>query len=151
MDGGPTTGLDLFARFRPLRIIDPVFGSLRFQRVGFWEGHVRFAPTQSEVEVLLDGGPSGPTEAQRHFFAELSSRFHVTLPTLVEVMRERLASHQGPPRQAQTESFTLVCIGLPADPSASSSCELSFEDTSGFHYTVPISGWAPGTVELKPC
>jgi hypothetical protein len=140
----------LFARFRPLRLVDPVFGSLRFQRVGFWEGRVTFTPTQSEVEVLLDGGPLGPSEAQRHFFTELSSRFHATLPALVKAMRERLASYQGP-RKAQTESFTLVCIGLPADPSESSSCELSFEDASGFHYTVPISGWAPGTVELKPC
>jgi hypothetical protein len=141
----------LFARIRPLRIVDAVFGSLRFQRVGFWEGRVTFAPTQSEVEVLLDGNRSGPTEAQRLFFTELSARFRGILPTLVKTMREELASYQGPPRQGQAESFSLVCIGLPADVSASSSCELSFEDAAGFHYTVPVRGWAPGAVEFKPC
>jgi hypothetical protein len=101
--------------------------------------------------MLLDGGPLGPTEAQRHFFSELSSQFQAMLPALVKAMREELASYQGPPRQGQAESFTLVCIGLPENPSASSSCELSFEDAAGFHYTVPISGWVPGAVEFQPC
>lgn len=142
----------LFARFRPLRTVDPVFGSLRFQRVGFWEGRVTFAPTQSPVEVLLDGGPSGPTEAQRRFLAELNTRFVAVLPAIVEAMRGWLASYQAEQPQFQSESFTLVCISLPEDPFSAPSWELSFEGTeSGFHYTVPISGWSPGSVELKPC
>jgi hypothetical protein len=52
----------------PIRVAGPVFGPLRFQNAGFWEGWVAFAPTGQRVEVLIDGGRDGPTERQREFF-----------------------------------------------------------------------------------
>ncbi len=140
----------LLARFRPLRTEDPVFGPLRFQRVGTWEGHVQFAPTQSAVEILLDGGLSGPTEAQRHFFSELSARYPSLTPILREALTRRFAAIPERSLEASAEAFTLVCIGLPEDPYSSSPSELSFEGSaSHLHFTVALSGWSPGHVELS--
>lgn len=70
--------------FKPLTLNDPVFGTLRFQKVGFLEGKVRFKPLSADVEVLVDGDSTGPTEEQRRWFKEVEDKFPALLPDIVE-------------------------------------------------------------------
>jgi hypothetical protein len=57
-----------------LAMVDPVFGPLRFQAAGFWEGNVLFSPTQSTIEVIVNAGRDGPSDSQRAFLKDLEVR-----------------------------------------------------------------------------
>lgn len=70
--------------FKPIMLNDPVFGTLRFQKVGFWEGKVQFKPLSSEIEVLVDGDATGPTEEQRRWFKEIEEKYTSFLPQIID-------------------------------------------------------------------
>ena len=76
--------------FMPLTLDDPVFGKMRFQKVGFWEGKVQFKPLSSEVEVLIDADPDGPTEEQRRWFKEIEGRYSSFLPQIIDAAMPRI-------------------------------------------------------------
>ena len=75
----------LLAAFGPPTLSDPVFGTIRFQKVGFWEGKIRFAPLSSEIEVLIDSGATGPTEEQRQWFRTVEEKYLSSLPQIIDV------------------------------------------------------------------
>ena len=76
--------------FKPLTLVDPVFGTLRYQKVGFWEGKVRFQPLSEEIEVLVDGDATGPTGEQGRWFKEIEGRYASFLPQIVDSAMPRI-------------------------------------------------------------
>lgn len=60
-----------FGRWKAKIQEDPVFGTLRFQSVGFWEGKLDFGG--DIVEFVVEAGAEGPEDHQRRT-AELLSR-----------------------------------------------------------------------------
>lgn len=62
-------------RKRRPNLDDRTFGAISMTTEGYWESPAfRFAGYE-DVQLLVDGDESGPTEAQRHFFHEVSARF----------------------------------------------------------------------------
>jgi hypothetical protein len=129
---------------RPIRVRDSVFGDLRYLRdARFWEGTVIFAPTGQEVEVLIFGEPTGPTEEQRRFFREATDQYDAIWP----VIRERLASEAAHVRARPASEFVLVCVDVPARVDGKPEWELSYEtQPPSWHFTVTMQGWTPGHV-----
>jgi hypothetical protein len=130
----------------PIRIDDSRFGTIRYLRdARFWEGKARFAPTGSEVEVLIPGGPRGPTSEQYVFYDHLQARYEALWPDL----RERLAA-EALRVQVDTRDFALVCIDLPDPAAAQSPAEwsLGYETSppSSWYFTVEMDGWTPAEV-----
>ena len=80
----------IFTALGPLKLSDPVFGYIRFQKVGFWEGKVQFKPLSSEIEVLIDGGATGPTEEQRRWFRIVEEKYLAALPQIIEAAMPRV-------------------------------------------------------------
>ena len=80
----------IFTALGPLKLSDPVFGYIRFQKVGFWEGKVQVKPLSSEIEVLIDGGATGPTEEQRRWFRIVEEKYLAALPHIIEAAMPRV-------------------------------------------------------------
>ena len=137
-----------FKGARPLRMVDPRFGDLRYQRdAQFWEGRAEFAPLRAPVEVLIDGPDTGPTEGQRAFLDELERRYDAMWPDV----RERLA-HAAQRVHADSSTLVLVAISIPRGgvDRAGEEWNLSYETRpSSWHCTVHMIGWTPQDVTAE--
>jgi hypothetical protein len=76
--------------FFPPKIVDPVFGKMRFMYISsnptrsYWECEDwLFPPTNSRIGLSLDGGEDGPKEEFRQFYLNLVPRFE----SLVRIAR----------------------------------------------------------------
>jgi hypothetical protein len=126
--------------FQPIRKTDPRFGDLRYQRAArFWEGRSPFRPLGHEVEVLISGASTGPTEPQRAFYGEVEARY----PSLWPRLQESLVS-EAQRVSAPTSDFKLVAVDIPEVPSEHASWELSYESAGrSWHFTLSLIGWEP--------
>lgn len=130
---------------RPIRITDPRFGQLRYLRAArFWEGRVAFPPIANDVEILIDGEPSGPMPQQRAFFDELQTRYESLWPELQAILATEARR-----LEIDVQDFVLVCLTLPA-PSGSgleTEWDLSYEtNPRSWHFMVQMRGWLPAVV-----
>ncbi len=130
---------------RPIRMVDPRFGNLRYLRdAGFWEGRAVFVPTGTDVEVLIAGHSSGPTDEQRVFFDELQGRYNslwAELRKTLEIEARRV--------EIDAVKFVLVCVDVPPAGVDRSDGEwaLSYQtDPPSWHFTVRMRGWTPTDV-----
>lgn len=122
------------------RVSDPVFGELQYYARGrVWEGSVRFAPTGRRIDVSLEAGPGGPTEAQRTMHVEFINRYGKMESSLLDAIRVH-DSHA-------PDGLTLVAVELPARDADDGHLELTFESpTRGPIYCVELSRWSPSSV-----
>lgn len=122
---------------RPIRLVDSRFGNLRYLRdARFWEGRAAFAPTGTEVEVLISGHSSGPTEQQRIFFSELQERYNSLWAEL-----HRTLAIEAQRVHIDTRTLVLACIDVPQAGSDGSDAEwaLSYEtQPPSWHFTVQM-------------
>jgi hypothetical protein len=134
------------------RLVDSVFGEIRFQKVGFWEGWVDFQPTGEKVEVLIDASSDGPREEQQEFIVRLALRYADLLPSINLVLQDGFTRSRPSSAAGPTDSFRLVCIDVPDNPGEAADWSLSYEGRpSGYHYDVQMTGWMPSGVEVKVC
>ena len=137
---------ELLDLIRPVFISDPVFGRLRFQRVGFWEGNVVFPPAGATVEVLLDGGVGGPIEEQRTFFRMLAEKYSSLWPEVEVAMEKSLVDWRPDGKQ----EYRLVAIDIRPSALSGQECHLGYEASpSGLHPDVEIQGWRVGDVAVE--
>jgi hypothetical protein len=127
-------------------MVDPVFGPLRFQAAGFWEGNVLFSPTQSTIEVIVNAGRDGPSESQRSFMKDLEVRYPSIWTTVVSALREAAERIQGKV-QYTVDAFHLAGIEVPEAGAPSRGWSLSYTcDADGWHYEVLMKDWSPREV-----
>lgn len=138
-------------RLQPRTCTDPLFGVLRFQRVGFWEGRAPFAPVAREVEVLIDADEDGPSLEQRAFYRELERRYDTLTGPLGDLLHEAYTNWKEDfPRPRIWEEFRLVAIDVPGGDVATASWELSFDCRSDDHsFDVQMRGWTPEGVAIN--
>ena len=137
---------ELLDLIRPVFISDPVFGRLRFQRVGFWEGSIVFPPGGATVEVLLDGGVGGPIEEQRSFLRVLTEKYPSLWPKVEVALERSLVDWQPDGKQ----EYRLVAIDIPLTALSGQECHLGYEAApSGLHLDVEIQGWTVGDVAVE--
>jgi hypothetical protein len=70
---------------------DEVFGPLRREGKGDWEGEVAFQhpPTKAEsLQLLIDAGEGRPTEAQRVLYREIIARYAQMWPQIAAALAE---------------------------------------------------------------
>jgi hypothetical protein len=126
----------------PIRRTDPQFGRLRYLRdARFWEGHADFTPVATDVEVLIHGEPSGPTDQQRTFVDEVRQRYDSLWPNVHKVLETEARR-----LEIDSREFVLVAVSVPATSGTSlqTGWELSYETKpSSWHFTVRMTGWLP--------
>ena len=134
---------------RPIRRQDQRFGPMRYLRdTRTWEGWTEFSPVKGNVEVLLSGGPEGPTENQRQFIELLESRY----PALVSEVRAHPmeAAAAQPNINGDAVRFTLVAVDLPAEVTDDMSWELCYEtEPKSWCFAVQMRGWMPRSVSVE--
>src|SRR5262245_14004460 len=129
--------------FAPIYKEDPLFGRLRFQKTGFWEGKKYFTPERREYEFTLDGGEDHPTESQRRFFGELETRYATLKPEIAKVLLEQLRNWQ---KRFTTKDvwneFRLESFGIPDVEAGQQEWELVYEFKQDGHlFCVILNGW----------
>lgn len=135
---------------RPLRIDDPFFGKLRYQRAGFWEGKKRLDPLGTEIEVLIDGGEEGPAEANREFYRQFEARYGELEPRIERVLFEELKRWEDePPDGGIRDEFSLESIDVPRVDASPLEWELIYPSkTTGHFFCVRMNGWEPVEVRV---
>lgn len=139
-------------KFLPLRITDPVFGSL-LHMGGYWEGAGRFAPTSGDIEWFVDGPKDGPGEAQRRLFQKIGERYAELLPAVRAALAKHVAEWDPSSAGADlSKVLRLVAISVPESESPTMEWDLSFESTLRGDpcFDVAMKGWKPtGEVEVS--
>lgn len=135
---------------RPLRIDDPFFGRLRYQRAGFWEGKKRLDPLGAEIEVTIDAGEEGPAEAHREFYRQLEARYAELEPRIAKVLFEELMRWEDePPAGGMRDEFSLEGIDVPRADASTLEWELFYPSkTTGHFFCVRMNGWEPVGVRV---
>lgn len=131
--------------FRPLRVDDPVLGTLRFQKVGFWEGKKPFPAAGREVEFTVDADKAGPREGHREFFTKFIQRY----PELFAKMEPMLRSELSKWSDDLNPNFTIESFGIPDPASSPPEWEVVFTTESAGHYLcVLFEGWQPTGIRV---
>ena len=132
------------------RIVDPVFGELRYQKVGFWEGWIFFRPVNENVEILIDGNEEGPRESQRDLVSQIEKRY----PDLVKeaIVRAQQEVKRGKwAANVKAEEFKLEAIDLPKVEIEPNKFSLSYLHLpSGCHCKIDFEAWK-ATAVLVEC
>jgi GT2 family glycosyltransferase len=128
---------------RPVWMDDPQLGRLRYFRdTRTWEGWIAFPPVGRQIEILLTGTHTGPTEHQREFLRALESRYE----QLWEAVRPDLLEAA----VSRPKVFTLVGIDLPAVVDDGVEWELCYEtEPESWLFTVQMRGWTPENVSVE--
>ena len=133
---------------RPIRLADPVLGTLRYLRdTRTWEGWIEFAPTGTQVEILLTGPLSGPSAEQRAFLSQLETRYADLWPRVERELREAVPGDDQVPGR-----FVLKGIDLPETLSAETEWELCYESEPAAElscFAVQLQGWRPVNVSVE--
>jgi hypothetical protein len=135
--------------FSPIHAQDPDFGRMRYLRdSNTWEGHMQFSPIGGLVEILLSGGPSGPSQQQRTFLRAVETRYSELWPIVKAHLLEAAAPI--PEVSATAQAFTLVAVDLPAEVDGNVSWELCYEtEPKSWFFAVEMRGWAPMNVSAE--
>jgi hypothetical protein len=135
---------------RPLRIDDPFFGSLRYQRAGFWEGKKRLEPLGAEIEVLIDAGDEGPSEAHREFYRQVEARYGEIEPRIEKTLFDELRRwDDGAPAAGIRDEFPLESMDVPRADASPLEWELVYPSkTTGHYFSVSMRDWEPVRVRV---
>jgi len=130
--------LSPFGRKPQPSLDDRTFGAISMTSEKCWENRAfRFAGTEP-VQLLVDGDEGGPTQAQRHFFDELSTRYAELEPRIRQALSAYREDH--PPQ----ERFRLTVIYIPSFRDQQSRTWRLWYDLEGeehFTYGVEMSDW----------
>ena len=139
--------MGLFDRFKsmlsPVSKDDPFFGPVRFQKAGFWEADMHFAPEDGRVEIVIAGGKNHPTEAQRRFYRELEQRYPQLKQEAGEYLLEQLRNWREDfePDDVWTQ-FRLESFSLPDPDAGAQEWELVYElHDDGHLFCVMMNRW----------
>src|ERR1700758_3892167 len=74
----------ILSRLKQTRRDDPIFGSMLYigDRLRYWEGKAAFPPTDSTIEVFVNGSADDSMEQQHKFFRRILQEW----PTLGETV-----------------------------------------------------------------
>lgn len=135
---------------RPLVKDDPVFGRIRYQRAGFWEGDVYFAPEDRRYGITIDGGPDRPTDAQRAFFHELETRYPALKAVFADDLLEQLQNWNPEIRAEDVWAhFTLESFGLPDLAAGERAWEMIYElHDDGHLFGLLLEDWTVTGVRI---
>lgn len=113
--------------FRPIRVEDPEFGSMRFLRqTSTWECVAPFPPLDRTIEVLIDSPQTGPTPRQRAHWRKIIEDYSGLIDEARPAVDAR-AIESG----ATDFPFELAAINFPGDAESAYDFELTFGDPSG--------------------
>ncbi len=142
--------------FVPLKRIDPRFGSMTFQRMSgrhgpsYWEGSGTFA--DEEVEFLVDGDESGPTEEHREHVRRLELTWREIEPRLAHHLASRVPAAELGDRSRRLADWSLSSLALPSNPATSRhdrAVEIGYmECGSGELLTFEMDGFEPRAARI---
>lgn len=136
-------------QFSPLRRTHPLLGQLTYMRMpdegrSYWEGRVPFGPSETDIEIFITGGESGPGESQLACFREITRRFADLWPQF----EERFAAFQSeglqkPALAPYSRYYTVTSMSIPPALAPDMEWEVSFDSQQDKEhlYTFEMRGW----------
>lgn len=131
-----------------IKLEDPVFGTLRYERAprSFWSGETAFPPTKANTYIRIHADERGPTEEQRAFCHSICGRYDSLIGPLSEAV-SRTAAEVGmtPRRNFIPESLAMQSIqGEPPEWSFS----YGWDDNPDWMLTACLRGWEVVDVDV---
>lgn len=139
--------MSLYDKFKgllkPVTKEDPFFGTLQYQKVGFWEGKKFFTPLDHDCEITIEGGPDRPTGAQRSFYRELENRYEALKEEISQDLLEQLRNWREDFSESDVwEMFSLESFSIPDIDGGNHEWELVYDLRGDDHYfCIMMSGW----------
>lgn len=119
----------LFRRFRRIRREDPVFGSMLYMgdRLKYWEGKAKFGPTNSVIEIFVDGSAQDSLGEQRKFFEHVVQEWVGLSEVIGRILLESSRKHE-PILQDDSpwDHFKASSLSIPQGPFEDAEWEFSF-------------------------
>ena len=131
--------------FKRTRREDPIFGSMLYMgdRLKYWEGRARFSPTDSQIEVFVDGAADDDMAEQHEFFEKLVADWPRLREEIWKMLGPSLPKRNSKEQVATTfDQLRLSSISIPKGTIETAEWELSFDDPSSeYSYTVHMKGY----------
>ena len=107
--------MSLFGRLRgkgnpPLTLEHVLFGTLRYSRHDGWENPDFDLWGFGDVQLLIDGGPEGPTDEQSAAFRRFEAARDDLLPRCVAAVDEVRASFEVPEAEFRVSGLTIPAL-----------------------------------------
>ncbi len=136
---------DIFRRTKQPETLHPVFGRIVYQGDDTWElGKAAFPPVGHEIEVIIQAGVDGPSEAHARYWHELIERWPELKKACEPILRRTLVDWiEAPERgdiwsRVDVESLTIYAGAPPDEWELMVWCE-----EAGHWPTFAMKGWTP--------
>lgn len=142
--------MGLFNLFKKAVIIeDDIFGKLRFMDFksnSYFEGKGYFAPINGETELLIEADATGPTIAQKEFYASLQQDFDTYIKKIKPIIEDEFRNWKEDFQIKDFYSeFKLVCITIPRLNSTPVKWDMAFTTIHDENHHVTID-----FIDLEP-
>ena len=126
----------MVSRFERIRRNDPVFGRMTFMKGGrgYWEGTAHFIPTNSKVEVMVDGASDDSFSEQHEIFDKISQTWPEIVPKIMDAIAFAFPDH--------SRGFIISSLSIPKSRCLEDAeWDVMFETPStGYFYTAVMKG-----------
>lgn len=136
---------------KPLRMIDPVFGNLRYRRAGFWEGTCYFLPLDKTLDITIHAGRGGPTTDHYDFFHNLTAQYELVVANVAPLLLEQAQnwSEDFLPSELWT-FFDLQGISIPNPTPQPITWELQYWcEAAGHSFDIWMQDWMPHSLSVN--
>lgn len=136
---------DIFRRPKQPEILHPHFGRIVYQGDNTWElGKRLFGPIAHDVEVMIDAGPEGPTDAHERYWHELVARWPELKASCEPLLRTALKDWVETPERGDIWTrLDVESLHVYAD-SPPDQWELMFWCEEAGHWpTISMNHWVP--------
>lgn len=123
---------------------DEVFGAMLYMGdiAKYWEGRTRFDPTDTEIEVLVDGSANDSMDRQHANYAQIVALWPEVYSAIVAFLQSKQAD-------GAENAFRVSSISVPIDPLANAEWVVMLEsDSTEYCYTIGMKGAHPTTLSL---
>src|SRR5450755_4047714 len=119
-----------FDRFRPKRLVDPVFGKLLFMKandtaLSYWGGRGLFEPLGVSIEYSVSGDETGPGEGQRQVYRRFRENYAALFQHVAPILKR---AHEAQARRTYSTDiaklFQLYSLSIPRIESETMEWEL---------------------------
>lgn len=142
----------ILACFKQTRRDDPIFGRMLYMgdRLRYWEGIAKFAPTGVNVDVFVDGSSDDDMKQQRELFKNICEEWSSLRDPIGEMLQES-CRERGRELLADSvwDQFQVSSLSVPKSGLDSAEWEISFSARSEDHLlSVNMKGRRPLRVAI---
>jgi hypothetical protein len=142
---------------KPVKIADAFFGEMQWIKVAndpsksYFECERYFKPSGKNIDVSVTGSPSGPTQQQKEFFAQVEAEYSLLIAKLIPLMEAEFGAWMPlPVIKSFVAEFKPIGLDIPACDQQPIEWEIAFDTVHDANHTVTVGllGYEPQYVRI---